>query len=226
LSATILRLGSSLTIPTLTKKPRLESEKTIANQNLEKCNRRKTQFSLLSLFPRSFASSLKTKAQMCTITKIKFSTSNVFSHKYLAENFPSITIYIFTVLAALNYGESFNKTHGIGTEFPLLHHILLEKKNLPMQHWKGKYQSLPVSISSSPITICKNRRCSSEPPSEQETRVAMASEACASPSFSATTTTTTTTTQKRTQNNEFADEIFTPVLFFVSTACKKQMDIF
>jgi hypothetical protein len=33
-------------------------------------------------------------------------------------------------------------------------------------------------------------------------------------------------TQKRTQNNEFADEIFTPVLFFVSTTCKKQMDIF
>ncbi len=221
LSATILRLGSSLTIPTLTKKPRLESEKTIANQKLEKCNRTKTQF------PRSFASSLKTKAQMCTITKFFFSTSNVFSHKYLAENFPSITtLYIYnhsphcTKLRRKLQQNTWHRDRISPTSPPSL-----EKNKLQMQHWKGKYQSLPVSISSSPTTICKNRRCSSEPPSEQETRVAMASEARASPSFSATTT-TTTTTQKRTQNNEFAHEIFTPVLFFVSTACKKQMDIF
>jgi hypothetical protein len=39
------------------------------------------------------------------------------------------SIYITTVLTALNYGESFNKTHGIGTEFPLLHHLLLKKIN-------------------------------------------------------------------------------------------------
>jgi len=181
-SATILRLGPSLTIPTLTKKPRLESEKTIANQNLGKCNRTKTQFSLLSLFPRSFASSLKTKAQMCTIMKIKFSTSNVFSHKYLAENFLSITIYIYnhrprcTKLRRKLQQNTWHRDRISSTSPPCL-----EKTRLKMQHWKGKYQSLPVSISSSPTTICKNRRCSSEPPSEQETRVAMASEACASP---------------------------------------------
>jgi cytoskeletal protein RodZ len=132
-------------------------------------------------------------------------------------------IYITTVLAALTTAKASTKHMASGPNFLYFTTFSWEFFFLQMQHWKGKYQSLPVSISSSPTTICKNRRCSSEPPSEQETRVAMASEACASPSFSATTTTTTTMTmtQKRTQNNEFADEIFTPVLFFVSTACKK-----